>query len=58
MNEPLVWQPQLEAIGIVCDPFWAHSDPFEGDFYHEYIATHPDFSLAVRQTVASMLVTA
>lgn len=56
MNESLVWQSELESRGIVCDPFWNHPDPFEGDFYHAYIAVHPEFSLGVRQTVADMLV--
>ena len=58
MNESLVWQSELESRGIVCDPFWNHPDPFEGNFYHAYIAVHPEFSLGVRQTVADMLVAA
>lgn len=54
----MVWQSRLEYAGILCDPFWKHADPFEGNFYHDYITEHPDFTLGLRQTVAEMLVAA
>lgn len=57
-GEALVDQPAIEALGLLCRPFWETPGDMEGDCYRSYTATHPDFSLQLRQTVAVMLVEA
>ncbi|MFV0317611.1 MAG: hypothetical protein ACK5O2_11715, partial [Microthrixaceae bacterium] len=54
----MIEQVELVERGIRCDPYWDHPDPFEGDLYHEYIAKHPSFTLAVRSEVADRLMAA
>lgn len=57
-HEPMVWQTDLEAAGIVCQPFWDTPCDLEGECYTEYIASHKDFSLGVRQSLMPMITAA
>lgn len=54
-GEPLVSQTTLEKLGLVCKPFWEQADDLEGRCYQAYIASHPQFDLCLRQTVAHRL---
>ena len=57
-GESLVSQSDLQSMGFRCEPFWDTSNNREGDCYNDYIASHPDFSLELRQGVAGRLLIA
>ncbi|MGD8373988.1 MAG: M15 family metallopeptidase [Candidatus Woesebacteria bacterium] len=58
-GEPLITQPNIENLGIVCRPFW--QDPStnqsvdEGEAFRQYIASNPSFKLYIRQKTAQQL---
>lgn len=57
-GEALVAQAVIEAQGLRCEPFWNTPDDLEGREYQSYIASHPGFSLQLRQDVVARLVRA
>lgn len=57
-GEQLVFRDEIEADGIVCEPFWETPGDTEGECYLPYIKTHPEFTVAMRKSVFERLVVA
>ena len=57
-SERLVAQSELQSMGFRCAPFWDTSNNREGDCYNDYIVSHPDFSLQLREGVVKRLLNA
>lgn len=57
-GERIVFQGELQSMGLICDPFWDTSNNREGDCHNDYIVSHPNFSLGLRQGVADRLLIA
>lgn len=55
VGEKLVAASQLEKAGFSIEPFWEAQDDLEGECYKAYIAKNPDFTLSVREGVATRL---
>lgn len=57
--EPLVGAAALRRKGLLVRPFWIDEpESVEGRAYHTHLQQHPDFTLAVRQSVAERLMQA
>lgn len=58
-GDKLLTQPQIESLGIICEPFWQDAPTSdlvdEGEALRQYIKTHPQFCLCVRQQTAEHL---
>lgn len=61
-HDPLITQPDIKNLGIICKPFW--QDPptnqavDEGEAFRQYIASNPSFMLSARQKTAQQLAAA
>lgn len=55
-GEPLLFEAELAAQGLACEPFWSNHTDLEGATYATYIRNHPDFSLGLRKSVVQRLV--